>query len=89
MLSTKRRPTSSLKNSSKSRLEPTSALSHKRMPTPHDLVLKKYYLPVRQEDERHRAFQISRFIAGRRIPHSGFHNADSLGLSELQKLYSE
>ena len=64
MLSTKRRPTSSLKHSSKSRLEAPSVLSHKRMPTPHDLIIKKYYLPVRQEDERHRAFQISRFIAG-------------------------
>jgi hypothetical protein len=65
MLSSKRRPTTSVKHSSKSKLEPSSVLTHKRMPTPHDLIIRKYYLPVRQEDERHRAFQITRFIAGR------------------------
>jgi hypothetical protein len=64
MLSIKRRPTSSVKHSSKSKLDPPSVLSHKRMPMLHDLLMKKYYLPVQQEDERHRAFQITRFVAG-------------------------
>ena len=64
MLSNKRRPTSSVKHSSKNKLDPPSVLTHKRMPKVHDLLMKKYFLPVQQEDDRHRAFQITRFLAG-------------------------
>lgn len=59
----KRRPTLNT-TSNKSKLEAHSNLTARVKIIPNELIVKKYYLPVLQEEERHKAFLITRFISG-------------------------
>jgi hypothetical protein len=64
MLSSKRRSTLNA-TSIKSKLESLFALSQRRVPKLNELIAKKYYAPVVQEEEQHIAFLITKYISGK------------------------
>jgi hypothetical protein len=66
MLSKKRRPTSSSK-SHRMRMDGGSHVSHcdnRPQVTSTQLIVRKYYQPVVQEEERHLAYLLTRFLKG-------------------------
>jgi len=61
----KRRPTSTSKTH-RLRTEEGSHVSHAeyKVPSPSLLIRKKYYQPVIQEEQRHQAYMLTRFLRG-------------------------